>query len=499
MEASEPNDMVAAGRLSHAHNQLYWVSGSLVCAVGQAHPGGHKSAPDPSSTKQAGFSPLLQSFAQMSFSISELTDSERSSLQRVRQAIRRRQTDVLITIRNDIISNSDKQLSLVGAFDDILNANGFHELGNGDDKWNGLREIAETYDAKQTGTGARNNREWRARVRHTLFISMQWPLETLTRYGWNTENLARDPLRWMYNCAMKWPNFEDDFIPQVNLVRWLKHCSALINLDKANPEDFAPMEGEKFASKDLHSLSDLSDDEPISIYGREVTLETAGQLKDEIRRWCENQNGVVSVGGKRLDLKKHRPTRWNIYLLKFIENGLLVRRGEDDEVPTPRRSGILSPPPSMRETASVNPNSMDMEASDTESSESGSVAGGVAIDPDGGNTAGSVADVAVSSATCLATAPARHNTDLHNVRSTRRTMHSSAKSTSSHSSSTTPAFSVNPEPDEHDSTTRASCVRRSARINRTTVARPRDDDGDCDEDHGGDERPSNESPDNEPA
>ncbi|GAB7336528.1 hypothetical protein MBLNU13_g09805t2 [Cladosporium sp. NU13] len=192
------------------------------------------------------------------------------------------------------------------------------------------------------------------------------------------------------------------------------------------------------------------------------------------------------------------PTRWNIYLLKFIENGLLVRRGEDDEVPTPRRSGILSPPPSMRETASVNPTSMDMEASDTESSESGRVAGGVAIDPDGGNTAGSVADVAVSSATCLASAPARHNIDVHNVRSTRRTKRSSAESTSSHSS-TTPAFPVNPEPGEHESTSRVSYVRRSARINPTTVAQPRDDDGGYDEDHDDDERPSNESPDNEPA
>src|ERR1700712_2929724 len=112
----------------------------------------------------------------MSFSISQLTESERSSLQLVRQAVRRKQTDVLITIRNDIIFNSDKQVSLVGDFDDILKANDFLELGNGDDRWNRLREIAETYDANQTGTGGRNNSEWRARVRHTLFISMQWPL-----------------------------------------------------------------------------------------------------------------------------------------------------------------------------------------------------------------------------------------------------------------------------------------------------------------------------------
>lgn len=433
----------------------------------------------------------------MSFSIAQLSESERSSLQQVREAIRRKQTDVLITIRNDIILNSDKQLSLVEAFDDILRANGLFELGNGDNRWNCLRKTAETYDTNQAGTGGRNTREWRTRVRQTLFISMQWSLETLTRYGWDTEKFKRDPLTWMYNCAMTWPNFEDDFIPQVNLVRWLKHCSALAVLDKAKPNDFAP-EGEEFAVKDLHSLSDLRRGEPVSIYGREVTLETAGQLKDEIRRWCENRDGVVSVGGRWLDLKEHRPTRWNVYLLKFNENGLLVRRGEDDEVPTPRRSGILSPPPSMRQTASLKAVPMTVEASDMESNESGSVAGGVVIDSDGDNTASSVVDVAVSSTTCSATATARHNTDLHNVRSTRRAMRTSAERTSSHGSAA-PAFSVNPEPSENESTPRASCVRRSARINRTAVAQPGDNDGGCDEDHGDDKRPSNELPDKEPA
>jgi hypothetical protein len=57
---------------------------------------------------------------------------------------------------------------------------------------------------------------------------------------------------------------------------------------------------------------------------------------------------VVYLEGKQLDLKNFRPDYWNMLLLKLDENGLLVRRGNSDRLPTPcREEGIPSPPTSI--------------------------------------------------------------------------------------------------------------------------------------------------------
>lgn len=76
-------------------------------------------------------------------------------------------------------------------------------------------------------------------------------------------------------------------------------------------------------------------------------MDTAFQHQAEIRRWTENQDGVVIVSGERLDLKKARPQHWNIYLLKFDKNGVLVRQKDSDRAATPRKDGVLSPPTSV--------------------------------------------------------------------------------------------------------------------------------------------------------
>lgn len=441
-----------------------------------------------------------KSFAQMSRFIEQLTDAERDSLRRVHQAIRNNvQRSTLLSIRNEIILNSDKQFGFIEAFDDILKVNKVADLGNDDEAWTCLTKTAEKYDAERAGTNSRKEwKKWKTNVRHTLFISMQWPSETLTRYGWNTENFNRDGLSYMYNCAFAWPNFEKDFIPQVNLVRWLKHCSALSALEakKTKEHDFAP-KGEEFAVKDLHSLSDLRKGIPVSIYGREVTLETAGQLKHEIRRWTENQDGVVPVGGKWLDLKEYRPEHWNIYLLKFNENGLLVRRERFDEVPTPRRDGILSPPSSMRQTASVKPDSTNAAASYMRSSVSGNVADRAVINSDDDSTAASVVEMTTAIATCSATPHTQHDSGFNENYDTSETRHSDADSTSSHSTGPsavkgTPIASV-----ETDLANEAICVRRSARNRQKRVAQVFLEDGEDsrDEDHSNDQGTSDRRPD----
>lgn len=458
-----------------------------------------------------------------------LTQHERDSLRRVHQAIRNDvQTSTLLSIRNEIFLNSDKQFGFIEAFDDILKVNKVSELGSNDEAWACLTKTAERYHAEQARTNSRRDKEWckwKTRVRHTLFISMQWSSETLTRYGWDTEKFRRDGLSYAYSCAMKCPSFEVDFIPQANLVHWLKHCSAVSALEASKEHDFAPY-GEEIAVKDLHSLSKLTKGEPVLIYGKEVTLETAGQLQHEIRRWTENQNGMVFVGGKWLDLKEHRPTHWNIYLLKFNDNGLLVRRKISDRAATPCRDGILSPPTSMlapadqariqlRSSSSVIPvstngaPSIENSVSDsTSGSVAGSVAGKAVASSADVSTAGSAAEIAAASATCSATTPVQHDLDLNDTDDTPKTRYSDAGSTCSHGAITSgekgsPVASHETEPSRLDSACEASCVRRSARA-RARLMEVRqvfsnDDTDGYDQDHSSSQGPSGKPLNEEPA
>jgi hypothetical protein len=70
----------------------------------------------------------------MSQFIQQLTDAERALIQRVHQAVRNGvQTDTLLSIRNEIIHNSEKQFSLIQALDDILTVNKVSKPGSGDE------------------------------------------------------------------------------------------------------------------------------------------------------------------------------------------------------------------------------------------------------------------------------------------------------------------------------------------------------------------------------
>jgi hypothetical protein len=454
----------------------------------------------------------------------ELTPEEKESLRRVHQAIRNHvQSGRLAEIRNEIIHRNDKHFGFIEAFDEILKVNKVYNIGNDNKAWTGLRRIAEKYGAEQAGADGQDSKEWkkrRTRVKQRLFISMQWPLEILTKYGWYTEKFSRDGLSYAYNCATMCPSFEDDFIPQVNLVNWLKHCSAVSALESAKEQDFAPKgekdeKGEMIAVKDLKSLSELKYGQPVLIYDTEVTLETAGQLQHEIKRWTENQDGVVFVGGKRLDLKEHRPTHWNIYLLKFNENGLLVRRKISDRAATPRRDGILSPPTSMlapaddhvrlqaRSRSPIIPVSSNGAASDMGSSVpdsiSGSVAGSVAgraVVGSHDNTADSVPEIAAAGATCSAMARNQYDIDHHDIHDTPKARHSDADSTSSYGTGSSNVEGFETEPSKPDLACEASCVQRSARARRMKVP-PVFLEDDCDEDRTNDQGPSNKPLDDE--
>jgi hypothetical protein len=128
-----------------------------------------------------------------------------------------------------------------------------------------------------------------------MLVSMQWSLNILVCYQWDAEEFSRDRLAFVYKCAQKYPRVKDDFIPQVNVVRWLKHYAAVSALEEPNTkeEDFAPSSGGEFAVKDLKYLKQLKEDEPTEVYGIKITLKRqacfrtrSGGGQKTVTAWC---------------------------------------------------------------------------------------------------------------------------------------------------------------------------------------------------------------------
>jgi hypothetical protein len=110
----------------------------------------------------------------------------------------------------------------------------------------------------------------------------------------------------MWACAKAYPRFDLDFLPQANLLRFLKYCAAVSKLDSSQEADFAGSGG-TFQRKDPKSLRDLGKGKPVLIYGRKVPLETASQTESEVGEWTCTQSGVVVISGAFIDLRAARP------------------------------------------------------------------------------------------------------------------------------------------------------------------------------------------------
>ena len=473
--------------------------------------------------EQAQSAFVSESFAEMSYLIEQFTQPEKDSIQQIHKAIQNNaQHGRLALIRNETIFNSDKLFGFVEAFNEILEVNNI-DCDNA--AWRRLREIAKSHKVENTsadGQDAKAQEKLRTRIKQTMYVSMQWSLELMAHYLWDAEDFSRDRLLYVYNCARIFPKFKLGFIPQANLVRYLKHCAALSTSKRITEDDFAPYGGE-FAVKDLHLIQKLKGDKPTMVYGREVTRETASELQHEIRRWTENQTGVVIVGGKQLDLKKERPEHWNMLLLKFDENGLLVRRKNSDRAATPRRDGILSPPTSMlvpandparlqaRCAASAETYSSSSAASDMRGSAADTVAGSVAgssTDSSTGSSAHKTADRMPEDTAVDTTNPTpphiQDGPDPHDSHDTPKTGRSDANSKSSHRTRSsalmnTPITPPRIEPGEPDSAYEKSSVRGTARARRERVAqmflKDDDDDDGSDEQESNDQGPGDELPD----
>lgn len=195
---------------------------------------------------------------------------------------------------------------------------------------------AEDWAALKTQNSKQRRRSKReishaAHLNRVEFLAAQWSADILLYYGWNKK--SRDFILKLYQCAKKYPRYEDDFVPQANLVLWLKHCAAIAAIDAPATTDrsFAGSNGH-FKVKDLDYLLELEERKSTEVYNVAVTSETARECQEDIREWTQSQDSRVHLHGKIIDLRESRADHWNIYLLKFDRTGLLTRRDELDSL-----------------------------------------------------------------------------------------------------------------------------------------------------------------------
>ena len=271
-----------------------------------------------------------------------LTRSDEDILVRVHEAIKDTvQTDKLALIRDEILRKGDTYAAFISALDTILEAN---NIECDDTEWNIWKQLVKDLDEKHESAGAQDKKKrwWKPHTERVMFIAMQWSLEVVKHYGWDEEEYGTPTMKALKQCAQKWPRFKEDFVPQANVIRWLRHRHAVSLGNAAQEFQYAG----KLQFKDLEPLLKLDGKTPVEVYGKKVTLGTAKALQPEIEKWTENQDGVLTVKGKQVDLKILRCNHWNMLLLKYDKNGWLVRRENSDKADTPRRTGILSPPAS---------------------------------------------------------------------------------------------------------------------------------------------------------
>ena len=98
-----------------------------------------------------------------------------------------------------------------------------------------------------------------------------------------------------------------------------------MNRSTTKEHHFAPFDG-TLALQDLEYLKQLDTSKSSMVYDVGITLNTVWERGNLIQMWTQSNDGVVPLGNEILDLRKKRPEHWNIYLLEFNQQGLLVRR-----------------------------------------------------------------------------------------------------------------------------------------------------------------------------
>lgn len=112
----------------------------------------------------------------------------------------------------------------------------------------------------------------------------------------------------LYQCAKKYCRHNVDFVPQANLVLWLRHCARVSAIDasQALNEDVLGSDL-RLQVEDLDHLIALDQTEPTAVHGSTITMATASEYQQIIKEWTESIDGRVKLRGENSDLRTLQP------------------------------------------------------------------------------------------------------------------------------------------------------------------------------------------------
>ncbi|KAL1582131.1 hypothetical protein WHR41_09275 [Cladosporium halotolerans] len=259
------------------------------------------------------------------------------------------QEDAIIKIRDEFVDNYSKAFEYAWAYSEALRSINY---ACDSPSWNGFKKIVSIVKEQEVKAKGqlRLLNTYKTQRRHLACVSMVWSPEVLSYYKWNEDDIGINPARNLYACAMKYSRFKEDFVPQMRLIWWLRHCRGLLKAQNTSTREDEFITG-SFTGKELRVLKDLKKDTPTEIYGVEVTLSTAHEdvYQQQIAEWTKHGSSVIRVQGKSIDLEVARSSHWPTLLLKNDKYGALQRREQSDRVDAAScDNGVLSPPASMR-------------------------------------------------------------------------------------------------------------------------------------------------------
>ncbi|KAF1830537.1 hypothetical protein BDW02DRAFT_572889 [Decorospora gaudefroyi] len=184
-----------------------------------------------------------------------------------------------------------------------------------DPKWEELFALAESIESsaeEDDGNPGKRKRGYNEvhRLRNLAVVSALWSPSVVRHYGWNSA--AQGCMRLLKTCALRFPDFGKQFCPHLNRVLLDRHCEAIL-------------------SGHLKTLNEAR-----LQYYRDLNIVVGGGvvLNPEIEElWVTSSNGAVPVDSNGRLLKDLRPYHFHQHLLRRDRYGMLVARGECQDIP----------------------------------------------------------------------------------------------------------------------------------------------------------------------
>lgn len=174
-------------------------------------------------------------------------------------------------------------------------------------------EVDQDDNSSDSSTPARKrSRNWNeiCRSRNIAVIIALWSAEVVHFYNWH--QAGQGQIRVIRACAVRFPDFENEFGPRLNSVLLARHCTALLNCRERSLNEARLQPCKDF---NIEALSSATIDKH---------LET---------EWLTSHDGAVSLDLNGTLLKDIRPHHFRMYLLQKDRYGTLCPRELNDVCP----------------------------------------------------------------------------------------------------------------------------------------------------------------------